>query len=80
MKYTLLQFEVDGILMLRAQVSCIPGGKFLGEVFSSQRHAPAFVLHLAQVNETWPGLAMASLEAEPPFFEYWQTLNAPLKV
>ena len=80
MTYTLLCFEAEGVLALRAQVSCIPGGKFLGEVFSNQRHAPAFLLHLAQVNARWPGLAITSPEAEPPSFEFWQTLNVPLKV
>ncbi|CAL5227039.1 g9936 [Coccomyxa viridis] len=60
------------------KVSCIPGGRFRGEVFSRQRHAPAFHLQLTEINEHWPGLAIAVPDAEPPFYEFWQTLNAPL--
>ena len=62
------------------QISCIPGGKFLGEVFSKQRHAPAFHLQLTDINEHWPGLAIAVPNADPPFYEFWQTVNVPLVV
>lgn len=62
------------------QISCIPGGRFIGEVFSRQRHAPAFHLQLTEISEHWPALAIAVPNAEPPFYEFWQTVNVPLVV
>ena len=49
-------------------------------MFSKQRHALAFHLQLTQINEHWPGLAIAVPDAEPPFYEFWQTVNVPLVV
>ena len=63
------------------QVSCIPGGRFLGEVHSSQKHYAAFHLQLARINNDWPGLAITYLGREDALsLEFWETIDAPFEV
>ena len=67
------------VFLYGLQISCIPGGKFLVELFSKQRHEPAFQLQLTEINENWPGLAMMGFDDVTPSF-LWRTINGRFEV